>query len=78
MNTAIWNFPKLVELIDSIGGKVGPFENLSYSATKMIKFMASESSSLIFQYMVSNKIPFSMILDGTTDITGNHVVLMYF
>jgi hypothetical protein len=29
-------------------------------------------------YMMSNKLPFSMILDGTKDITGNHVVLIYF
>jgi hypothetical protein len=40
--------------------------------------MADESNSLIIKYLISRQLPFSVILDGSSDVANNHVVLVYF
>lgn len=47
-------------------------------ATSMMETISSSMHKLLLNYMLSENLPFSIIVDGSSDITDNHYLSIYF
>lgn len=68
----------LVSLQQINGINMGYHHFDRYGATKMMESMSSYMHRLLINHMLAKESPFSIIIDGSTDITDTHFLIVYF
>lgn len=49
-----------------------------YGAVAMLESLGAQMHKLLIEHMISANVPFSVIIDGSTDSVGNKYLIMYF
>lgn len=78
MNIPFYSHPKMVELHKTNGLDMGIHHYDKTAATKMMSCMSAHMHRLLLQHMVSQNLPFSIIIDGSSDKTDIHYLIIYF
>ncbi|XP_035711928.1 uncharacterized protein LOC118437188 [Folsomia candida] len=71
------NYYTLTSIIKSTGGVVGPHLVSPKSAFNMISFMAQEIKSSVVSYLIEKNRPFSLMMDGTSDLQNRHLIVIF-
>jgi hypothetical protein len=76
-NTAPHSYPKLIDLLKLSGANVGKQQYSRNTATRMVQFIGDVMQQTLVDFLVKNRPPLSIILDGSSDRNNNHYILVY-
>lgn len=68
----------IMEGLESTGTGLGNHHRSKHSAQNMMIFISETMHFLFLQNLVKEQKPFTLIADGSTDSSGNHIFLIYF
>lgn len=77
-NIPLSTHSSLVALQELHGIKMGFHHNNRDGATAIMSSISEYMHQQLIDYMYYNDLPFSIILDGSTDITNSHYLIIYF
>lgn len=67
----------LVNMLRGFGVSVGTIHDNSEGATSITKSISRQMNQKLIDFMKSNSLPFSLIIDASTDLVGEHVLILY-
>lgn len=77
-NIPFYSHNKIVELQKMHGIEMGVHHYEKCGATNMLESMSSYMHRQFINHMLSENLPFSIIIDGSTDISESHYLIVYF
>lgn len=78
MNIPFFAHPNIVKMQTLNGAEMGVHHFDKNGAQKMLQNMSAHMHRLLLQHMISKNLPFSIILDGSSDNTDTHYMIIYF